>query len=76
MTEQRLDNADVGAALQEVSCKAVAQRVERHGFRRPRRAPQLKHVGPASIMFRYFDAAERGQSVQRSARPLAFALTF
>jgi hypothetical protein len=32
MTEQNLDDADVGSTLQKVSCKGVAQRVGSHVF--------------------------------------------
>jgi hypothetical protein len=37
MTEQRLDNSDVSAALEQVGGEAVAQRVQCHGFLDPGR---------------------------------------
>src|SRR6476619_90657 len=40
VTQQRLDNSNIGAALEQVGREAVAQRVQRHGLLyRPRRPP-------------------------------------
>ena len=41
MAEQRLDDANIGAALEQVGCKAVAQRVQRHRLPDPGRFRRL-----------------------------------
>jgi hypothetical protein len=38
VTQQRLDNSNIGAALEQVGREAVAQRVQRHGLFDPGRA--------------------------------------
>jgi len=41
VAQQRLDNSDVGAALEEVGGEAVAQRVQRHRLLDPGRVGRL-----------------------------------
>jgi hypothetical protein len=41
MTQQRLDNSNVGTTLEQVGREAVAQRVQRHGFFDPGRVGRL-----------------------------------
>ena len=32
VTKQRLDDSDIGTAIEQMSCKAVPKRVQRHGL--------------------------------------------
>ena len=41
VTQQRLDNSNIGTTLEQVGREAVAQRVQRHGLFDPRRLGRL-----------------------------------